>query len=62
VRAYDIMGIDYAESKERFQEALDIILKPHPKIRIGRLGYPIFLGLNELRCNSALRAVDQRHL
>src|SRR5207249_4307056 len=26
VRAYDIMGIDYAESKERFQEALDIIL------------------------------------
>ncbi|MBI3327951.1 MAG: LLM class flavin-dependent oxidoreductase, partial [Nitrospinae bacterium] len=27
VRAYDIMGIDYAESKERFQEALDIILK-----------------------------------
>jgi len=22
------MGIDYAESKERFQEALDIILKP----------------------------------
>jgi alkanesulfonate monooxygenase SsuD/methylene tetrahydromethanopterin reductase-like flavin-dependent oxidoreductase (luciferase family) len=84
VRAYDIMGIDYAESKDRFQEALDIILqawsgetfsydgvynhitnamlsplpyqKPHPKIRIaassgdsfgriGRLGYPIFLGL-----------------
>ena len=84
VRAYDIMGIDYAESKERFQEALDIILlawsgetfsyqgkynhitnarlsplpyqKPHPKVRIaassedsfgriGRLGYPIFLGL-----------------
>ena len=81
---YDIMGIDYGESKERFQEALDIILqawsgetfsyegkynhitnatlsplpyqKPHPKIRIaansedsfggiGRLGYPIFLGL-----------------
>jgi alkanesulfonate monooxygenase SsuD/methylene tetrahydromethanopterin reductase-like flavin-dependent oxidoreductase (luciferase family) len=27
VRAYDIMGIDYGESKERFQEALDIILK-----------------------------------
>jgi alkanesulfonate monooxygenase SsuD/methylene tetrahydromethanopterin reductase-like flavin-dependent oxidoreductase (luciferase family) len=27
VRAYDIMGIDYAESKERFQEALDIILQ-----------------------------------
>lgn len=26
VRAYDIMGIDYGESKERFQEALDIIL------------------------------------
>ena len=25
VRAYDIMGIDYGESKERFQEALDII-------------------------------------
>ena len=85
VRAYDIMGIDYAESKERFQEALDIILKawsgepfsyegqynhitnatlsplpyhisPLQKIRIaassgdsfgriGRLGYPIFLGL-----------------
>jgi len=84
VRAYDIMGIDYAESKERFQEALDIILqawsgetfsyagkynritnatlsplpyqKPYPTIRIaassgdsfgriGRLGYPIFLGL-----------------
>ena len=81
---YDIMGMDYSESKERFQEALDIILqafsgetfsyegkynhitnaslsplpyqKPHPKIRIaansedsfggiGRLGYPIFLGL-----------------
>jgi len=87
VRAYDIMGIDYAESKERFQEALDIILKawsgetfsyegkydpvtnaeltplpyqkPHPKIRIaassedsfgriGRLGYPIFLGLRAM--------------
>src|SRR6266850_3202416 len=84
VRAYDIMGIDYGESKERFQEALEIILqawsgetfsyqgkynritnallsplpyqKPHHKIRIaassgdsfgriGRLGYPIFLGL-----------------
>ena len=27
VRAYDIMGIDYSESKERFQEALDIILQ-----------------------------------
>ena len=27
VRAYDIMGIDYAESRERFQEALDIILQ-----------------------------------
>ena len=27
VRAYDIMGIDYGESKERFQEALDIILQ-----------------------------------
>src|ERR671935_696027 len=27
VRAYDIMGIDYEESRERFQEALDIILK-----------------------------------
>ena len=27
VRAYDIMGIDYGESKERFQEALDIILE-----------------------------------
>ena len=26
VRAYDIMGIDYGESRERFQEALDIIL------------------------------------
>ena len=26
VRAYDIMGIDYGESKDRFQEALDIIL------------------------------------
>src|SRR5439155_6210560 len=87
VRAYDIMGIDYAESKERFQEALDIILgawsgepfsydgkynritnatlsplpyqQPHPKIRIaassedsfgriGRLGYPIFLGLRTM--------------
>ena len=87
VRAYDIMGIDYSESKERFQEALDIILqawsgetfsyegkynhitdatvsplpyqKPHPKIRIaassddsfgriGRLGYPIFLGLRAM--------------
>src|ERR671936_2493090 len=84
MRAYDAMGIDYEESRERFQEALDIILKawsgetfsyegkynhitnatlsplpyqkPHPKIRIaassgdsfsriGRLGYPIFLGL-----------------
>ena len=87
VRAYDIMGLDYAESKERFQEALDIIQqawsgetfsyegkynhitnatvsplpyqKPHPKIRIaassedsfgriGRLGYPIFLGLRAM--------------
>src|SRR5437867_746658 len=87
VRAYDIMGIDYAESKERFQEALEIILqawtgetfsydgkynhitnaelsplpyqKPHPKIRIaassedsfgriGKLGYPIFLGLRAM--------------
>ena len=87
VRAYDVMGIDYAESKERFQEALDIILqawsgetfsyegkyntitnasisplpyqKPHPKVRIaassedsfgriGRLGYPIFLGLRAM--------------
>ena len=87
VRAYDVMGIDYSESKERFQEALDIILqawsgetfsyegkynhitdatlsplpyqKPHPKIRIaassedsfgriGRLGYPIFLGLRAM--------------
>src|SRR5918996_3765536 len=27
MRAYDTMGIDYEESKERFQEALDIILK-----------------------------------
>ena len=27
VRAYDIMGIDYGESRERFQEALDIILQ-----------------------------------
>jgi alkanesulfonate monooxygenase SsuD/methylene tetrahydromethanopterin reductase-like flavin-dependent oxidoreductase (luciferase family) len=27
VRAYDTMGIAYAESQERFQEALDIILK-----------------------------------
>ena len=84
LKYYDIMGMDYGESKERFQEALDIILqafsgetfsyegkynhitnatlspfpyqKPHPKIRIaansedsfggiGRLGYPIFLGL-----------------
>ena len=26
-RNYDIMGIDYGETKERFQEALDIILK-----------------------------------
>ena len=87
VRAYDIMGIDYAESKERFQEALDIIRQawsgetfsyegkynhitnatlsplpyqqPHPKIRIaassedsfgriGRQGYPIFLGLRTM--------------
>ena len=87
VRAYDVMGIDYSESKERFQEALDIIQqawsgetfsyegkynhitnatlsplpfqKPHPKIRIaassddsfgriGRLGYPIFLGLRTM--------------
>ena len=87
VRAYDVMGIDYGESKERFQEALDIILqawsgetfsyegkhntitnatisplpyqKPHPKVRIaassedsfgriGRLGYPIFLGLRAM--------------
>ena len=87
VRAYDIMGIDYSESKDRFQEALDIILKawsgetfsyegkynritnatlsplpyqqPHPKVRIaassedsfgriGRLGYPIFLGLRAM--------------
>ena len=87
VRAYDIMGIDYSESKDRFQEALDIILKawsgetfsyegkynritnatlsplpyqqPHSKVRIaassedsfgriGRLGYPIFLGLRAM--------------
>ena len=87
VRAYDIMGIDYGESKDRFQEALDIILmawsgetfsyegkynhitnasisplpyqQPHPKVRIaassedsfgriGRLGYPIFLGLRTM--------------
>jgi alkanesulfonate monooxygenase SsuD/methylene tetrahydromethanopterin reductase-like flavin-dependent oxidoreductase (luciferase family) len=87
VRAYDIMGIDYGESKDRFQEALDIILlawsgetfsyegqynhitnasisplpyqDPHPKVRIaassedsfgriGRLGYPIFLGLRTM--------------
>jgi alkanesulfonate monooxygenase SsuD/methylene tetrahydromethanopterin reductase-like flavin-dependent oxidoreductase (luciferase family) len=27
VRAYDTMGIDYEESRERIQEALDIILK-----------------------------------
>src|SRR5919109_63147 len=27
MRAYDTMGIDYEESRERFQEALDIILK-----------------------------------
>jgi alkanesulfonate monooxygenase SsuD/methylene tetrahydromethanopterin reductase-like flavin-dependent oxidoreductase (luciferase family) len=27
VRAYDTMGIDYAESQERFQEALDIIMQ-----------------------------------
>ncbi len=27
VRAYDAMGIDYEESRERFQEALDIIMK-----------------------------------
>ena len=27
-RAYDIMGIGYAESIERFQEAPDIILRP----------------------------------
>lgn len=27
VRAYDTMGISYAESQERFQEALDIIMK-----------------------------------
>lgn len=27
VRAYDTMGIDYEESRERFQEALDIIMK-----------------------------------
>src|SRR6266568_9098208 len=26
-RAYDTMGIDYEESKERFQEALDIIMQ-----------------------------------
>lgn len=87
VRNYDIMGIEYGETKDRFQEALDIILKafsgetfsyegkyhritnatlsplpyqkPHPKIRIaansedsfgliGRLGYPIFLGLRDM--------------
>ena len=87
VRAYDIKGIDYSESKDRFQEALDIILKawsgetfsyegkynritnatlsplpyqqPHPKVRIaassedsfgriGRLDYPIFLGLRAM--------------
>jgi alkanesulfonate monooxygenase SsuD/methylene tetrahydromethanopterin reductase-like flavin-dependent oxidoreductase (luciferase family) len=27
IRAYDTMGIDYEESRERFQEALDIILQ-----------------------------------
>jgi alkanesulfonate monooxygenase SsuD/methylene tetrahydromethanopterin reductase-like flavin-dependent oxidoreductase (luciferase family) len=27
IRAYETMGIDYEESRERFQEALDIILK-----------------------------------
>ena len=27
VRNYDVMGLDYSESKERFQEALDIILQ-----------------------------------
>ena len=27
IRAYDTMGIDYEESRERFQEALEIILK-----------------------------------
>jgi alkanesulfonate monooxygenase SsuD/methylene tetrahydromethanopterin reductase-like flavin-dependent oxidoreductase (luciferase family) len=27
VRAYDTMGIDYEESRERFQEALDIIMR-----------------------------------
>jgi alkanesulfonate monooxygenase SsuD/methylene tetrahydromethanopterin reductase-like flavin-dependent oxidoreductase (luciferase family) len=27
VRAYDTMGIDYEESRERFQEALDIIMQ-----------------------------------
>lgn len=27
VKAYDTMGIDYQESRERFQEALDIIMK-----------------------------------
>ena len=27
LRTYDVMGIDYGESKERFQEALDIILQ-----------------------------------
>ena len=27
IRAYDTMGIDYGESRERFQEALDIILQ-----------------------------------
>jgi alkanesulfonate monooxygenase SsuD/methylene tetrahydromethanopterin reductase-like flavin-dependent oxidoreductase (luciferase family) len=83
-RAYEGYGIPYAESRERFQEYLDIILKawteerfsytgkyfscrdlcvipkpyqkPHPPLRVaattretfpqvGRLGYPIFIGL-----------------
>jgi alkanesulfonate monooxygenase SsuD/methylene tetrahydromethanopterin reductase-like flavin-dependent oxidoreductase (luciferase family) len=100
VRAYDVMGIDYGESKARFQEALDIILKawsgeefsydgeynhitkaqlsplpysqPHPKIRIaassedsfgriGRLGYPIFLGLRAMDVQDLKRNLKEYH-
>lgn len=100
VAAYDTMGIDYQESRERFQEALDIILKawtgetfsyegkynhitnatvspvpyqkPRPKIRIaasgedsfsrvGRLGFPVFLGLRGMDVNELETCLADYH-
>ena len=100
VAAYDTMGIDYEESRERFQEALDIILKawtgetfsyegkynhitnatvspmpyqkPRPKIRlaasgedsfsrVGRLGFPVFLGLRGMDVNDLETCLKDYH-